>query len=478
MAMAEKPKILVVFQHTPKGLIDWPRLDFDYEKRIDELLDKLQNSCPNVDFISAVVHNMEEAKNLATRSNEFDGVLVYLLGGLTGAPHPIFESGKPVVMAYDLYGGAGEFLFDIGWARTRGFPVVGVSSSNFEDVVKALKLFKVIKRLSKARIILITSKDSPEYWSVKEVPDASFREIYGTKKYGGSGETFNIQGQIDRIKRLFGIEVIRMSYEEINAHYASIPEQEAEVLADKWIGEALRIVEPTHDEIVKSARLYLGIKKAMGEKKADAFTIDCYAQFHKLAAYPCMSMFQLNNEGLTGICEADLSSAITQLLLRYLTEEMSGEPRPGFVNDPVVDLATGRIIYAHCLASNKCFGPKGPANPYIIRSHAESRAGVAVQSLLPSGNKVTSVQVHFMREPPLMVMHQGETIGNEDVEEACRTKLVAKADVGRIMENWNKKGGWVFPAQWHRVTIFGDWRKQLIDLAILMGIEIFEEDKD
>ena len=476
--MAEKPKILVVFQHTPKGLIDWPRSDFDYEKRIGELTKRLEDSCPDVDFTTAVVHNMEGAKNLVKRSNEFDGFLVYLLGGLTGTPHPIFESGKPAVLAYDLYGGAGEFLFDIGWARARGFPVVGACSSNFEDVIKAVKLFKVVKRLSRAKIILVTSKDSPDYWSVKEVPDTSFREIYGTKKYGGSGETFNMQGQIDRIRKLFGTEVIRMSYEEINAYHASIPEREAEVLADRWMGEALRVVEPTRDEIVKSARMYLGVKKAMEERKADAFAIDCYAQFHKLAAYPCMSLFQLNNEGLTGTCEADLSSAMTQLLLRYLTEEMSGEPRPGFVNDPIVDPAAGRIIYAHCLASNKCFGPRGPANPYIIRSHAESRAGVAVQSLLPSGNKVTSVQVHFMREPPLMVMHQGETVGNEDAEEACRTKLVAKADVDKIMDNWNKKGGWVFPAQWHRVTIFGDWRKQLIDLAILMGMETFEEDKN
>jgi len=479
MVISKKPKILLVFQHLPRGIITWPRVDFNYEKRIDELVKKFKNFCSDIDFTIAVAHDIEESKNLINRSKEFDGFLVYLLGGLAGVPLPIFESGKPVILVYDLYGGA-EFLFDIGWARAKGFPVVGVCSSNFENVIKAVKLFKVIKRLSESKIILVTNKDKPEYWHAKNVRvrEKFFREVYGTRKYGGCGETFNIQGQIDRIKKLFGTKVIRMSCEEINTYYTSIPEEEAEVLADRWINEALRIIEPTRDEIVKSARMYLGIKKAMKEKKADAFTIDCFGLLHKLAAYPCMALFQLNNEGLTGVCEADLSSTITQLLLRYLTEEITGEPRPGFVNDPVVDPTARRIIYAHCVASNKCFGPRGSANPYIIRSHAESRAGVAIQSLLPSGYKVTSVQIHFMRDPPLMVMHQAETIGNEDAEEGCRTKLVAKANVDKIINNWNRKGGWVFPAQWHRVTIFGDWRKQLINLAILMGMEVFEEDKD
>ncbi len=469
-----KPKILLVFTHRQKGICAWPRADFDYEKRKEELTKKLEYGCPSVDFVPATACSIEEAKDLVERSDEFDGFLVYLLGLITAAPATIVKSGKPVLLIDDLYGGSGEFLLTFGWARKKKFPVVGVGSSDLGDVVKAAKLFKVKKQLNEAKIILITSKDTPEY---KQTLPSEFKELFGTKEFGGSGEEFNIQGQIDRIKKIFGAEVIRMRNEELNDYYESIPEQEAEVLADKWINEALRVVEPTRDEIVKSARMYLGIKKAMGEKKADAITIDCYRHFHELAAYPCMAYFQLNNEGLTGICEADLSSTITQLLLRYLTEEMTGSPRPGFVNDPVVNLASGRIIYAHCSANNKVFGPSGPTNPYVIRSHAETRKGVAPQSLMPSGEKVTTVQIHFMSEPPVMVIHRGRTITNEDVEEACRTKLVTEVNAEKIMRNWNRKDGWVFPANWHRVTIYGDFGEQLIDLANLMGMEVFEEDK-
>ena len=31
--------------------------------------------------------------------------------------------------------------------------------------------------------------------------------------------------------------------------------------------------------------------------------------------------------------------------------------RPGFISDPVIDTSKRQIIYAHCVASNRAFGP-------------------------------------------------------------------------------------------------------------------------
>jgi len=36
--------------------------------------------------------------------------------------------------------------------------------------------------------------------------------------------------------------------------------------------------------------------------------------------------------------------------------------RPGYISDPVMDSAKRQIIYAHCVAANKAFGPQGQAN--------------------------------------------------------------------------------------------------------------------
>lgn len=59
--------------------------------------------------------------------------------------------------------------------------------------------------------------------------------------------------------------------------------------------------------------------------------------------------------------------------------------RPGFISDLVIDLAKNRIIYAHCVAPTKVFGPNGTANPFHLRDHSEDRKGAAIRALLPLG---------------------------------------------------------------------------------------------
>ncbi|MCD6593895.1 hypothetical protein J7L00_07450, partial [Candidatus Bathyarchaeota archaeon] len=329
----------------------------------------------------------------------------------------------------------GGFLRAFSMAKRKNLPVVGVASSNMNDAIDAIRLLGVIKMLKNSRILDITDRD---------ISDIS-----------------------KKIKDAFGIRVIRMTSDELNAYYEKTDEAEAEKIADKWIREALKVIEPTREEIVKSARMYLALKRAMQDSDADAVTIDCLNLYYggKLPAYPCLALFQLNNEGSTGVCEADLNSTITQLMMRYLTG------RPGYVSDPVIDTTSNQIIYVHCVASNRVYGPNGLSNPYIIRSHSEDRKGAAVQSLMPLGETVTTLRINV--EAKAMCIHQGITVANIEDDRACRTKLAAETDAERILENWNAEVDF----GWHRVTLYGDWRRQAINLARLLGLKIIEEDR-
>jgi len=151
--------------------------------------------------------------------------------------------------------------------------------------------------------------------------------------------------------------------------------------------------------------------------------------------------------------------------MRYLTG------RPGYVSDPVIDTAANQIIYAHCVATNKVYGPDGISNPYIIRSHSEDRKGASVQSLMPLGETVTTVKIKVSEKA--LCIHQGKTVANIEEDKACRTKLAVEADVQKILENWNMKVNF----GWHRVTFYGNWRKHAMNLAALLGMKIIEEDK-
>jgi L-fucose isomerase-like protein len=359
--------------------------------------------------------------------------VVYLVGIWTGAARKIAASGKPVLLVDDLFAGSGEFLIEYARALREGYRVAGVSSSRFEDVVEAVRCFECIKKLRSCTILDVT--DSKGFW-----------------------------GDPNVIKELFGTEVRKINSPEINQAYQQADRIQGDRWAKQWIENAQRVVEPTREEIKKSGAMYVALLDLLSKYQAQAITIDCLGLFYggKLPAYPCLGFFQLNNDGQVGACEGDLPSTMMMLLMTNLVG------RPGYISDPVIDTSKNQIIYAHCVATNKVFGPKGPSNPYCIRNHSEDRKGAAVQSLMPAGELTTSIELNTDRRE--IVMHQATTVGNVEEDKACRTKLAAevRGDIDKLMTEWDRFG-------WHRVTFFGDHRKAVETICALLGIKIVRE---
>ena len=67
--------------------------------------------------------------------------------------------------------------------------------------------------------------------------------------------------------------------------------------------------------------------------------------------------------------------------------------RPGYISDPVIDTSKRQIIYAHCVAPNKVFGPEGETNPFRIMTHSEDRNGASVRSILPVNYMTTTLEI-------------------------------------------------------------------------------------
>jgi L-fucose isomerase-like protein len=210
--------------------------------------------------------------------------------------------------------------------------------------------------------------------------------------------------------------------------------------------------------------MYVALLDLLARYKAQAITIDCLSLFYggKLPAYPCLGFFQLNNDGKVGACEGDLPSTMMMLLMTNLVG------RPGYISDPVLDTSKNEIIYAHCVATNRVFGPQGISNPYRIRNHSEDRKGAAVQSLMPAGEMTTSIEFNSDRKD--IVMHQAKSVGNVEEDKACRTKLAAEVigDINKLMTEWDRFG-------WHRVTVFGDHKKAVETVSTLLGIKVVPE---
>jgi len=475
-----KAKVRLLFTHVPSTGPIWPNIGYDFERRKKELIEKLSQAAPNVELLPATAQNPEEAKKILDAdpqagAPQADGYLVYMLGLWTGAPQVIGASGRPTIFVDDLYGGSGEFLIAYAAARRAKQKVAGVSSSRFGDVAEAVRCFEILKKPGKSVDDFLAACEAARRKGTKPVGDMSCPEdplktvsvdeclkrlkssviLVVGRDPGGEGKA---------IEEIFGTKVVPLSHAQLHEAYTKIDRDEAAQWADRWINQAAKVIEPKREEIEKSGAMYLAMCGLMKQHNAQAISINCLGGFYagQIKAYPCLGFFQLNNDGQVGACEADLQSTITMLALGYLTG------RPGYISDPVIDTSKNQIIYAHCVAPNKVFGPEGPANPYHIRSHSEDRQGAVVRSLMPLGHMTTTVEINLGRRE--MIFHQGKSVENIDQDMACRSKLAVevKGDIDKLLSYWDQWG-------WHRVTFYGDLKGPVEEISKALGLKMVIE---
>ena len=417
-----KAKVRLVFSHPAAGVQGWPNLGYDFEGRKRDLAARLREACSNTEFLVAPVpRTAEDTERILAADREVDGYVLYLLGLPSSPVGPLTASGRPVVVVNDLYGG--------GIGTMRGPRVALVSSSSFDDVAQAVRSFEYLKRLRSAILLDVVERAPAEAKAIEE--------SFGTKT------------------QVVAAAVLNRAYDEADPG-------ESNKWAESWIRTADRVIEPSPDEIGRSGRMYVAMRNLMKERGAQAIAIDCLTLFYggKMPAYPCLGFYQLNNEGAVGACEADLQSTITMLAMSIATG------RPGYISDPVIDTSTGQIVYAHCVAPTRVFGPRGPASPYHIRDHSEDRKGASIRSLMPLGHVVTSLK--FVPSQKVVVMHTAKTVANLDDDKACRTKLAADIpNPQKMLEEWSQG--------WHRVTVYGDYRGRVRLLGQLLGFNVVEE---
>ena len=97
----------------------------------------------------------------------------------------------------------------------------------------------------------------------------------------------------------------------------------------------------------------------------------------------CFSFSKLNDLGFVGGCEGDIDSTLTMLLFDYAFHI------PGFISDPVPDLAKNALLHFHCTSSTKMDGPCGKRLPFRIRDQTDSRGGAALEVQHRVGQAVT-----------------------------------------------------------------------------------------
>jgi hypothetical protein len=419
-----------IYLSRPTGEID----------KFNRYLANVEYKLGDVKFIGGDVVPPTEVDQVLPKLAEADGVLLFHLSAHGGdaplaAMTKIVEVGLPTVVFSQPFSGHGWMYFPI-WQK-QGKKVVLLPSSDWSDLEKAAMLLRVKPHLAQTRILVV-------------------RGPQGT----------DAACSAEQVKAKLGVEMIPVTVEETLKAHAAVSLKDAEAEAQQyWISKARKIVEPTKDEIINSARFYLATKNLMMEKGAQAVTSsNCMGE----PAKGCLTYSKLNDLGLVGACEGDMDSTLTMLIFRYAFGV------PGFISDPVFDTASNALIHFHCTAATKMAGPKSKRLPFTIRTQTDSDRGVSLAVEMPLGQTVTCAKFVNL---DTMVISTGEIFKVTQDELGCRTQFWTKVKDARSMfRNWGAgviEGGVM--TLLHRAVFFGDHFRSIQDLSSLMQFKVVEE---
>jgi hypothetical protein len=472
-----RPRIRVIYSlHAEKQPgPDWPNVGFDFVPHMERISAALAQGCPDFEFLTAMASGEEQAKKIleADAASNIDGYVVYQMNCWNRVVHTIAASGKPTLYADFQFGGSGGFLvYTAGFMRAT-MPNLGfVASSKMDDLIAAAKCFDAVKQGGSASGFAAATAQvrmarTPKPGDLACKPDAlkvlssadclakmrASKILAVRNQESGPGDPY------------MEIPLEHVAFSEVNAAWEKADKDEASAVADRWEKTAALVEGVSRETLDTSAAMYLGMKDVLKQHEANAITINCLGGFYggHIHAYPCLGFHELANEGLIGACECDVRSTATMTAFTAMTQG-----RPGYISDPVMDTAKRQIIYAHCVASNRAFGPEGDTNPFQILTHSEDRQGASVRSVLPLGYMTTTLEVSPERKE--ILFHQGKAVGNDPDDRACRTKLCAEpvGDMEKLFTQWDQWG-------WHRVTFYGDLKESVYALADAMEYKVVEE---
>ena len=412
--------------------------------RFDAYLAGIEKKMGDVQFVGGEVVPPAAAADVAAKAKDADAILMFHLSGHGGgAPDKgmsqILDTGLPAAVFTQPFSGHGWMYFPM-WQKA-GKRVILLPSSDWSELDRAVRLLRVPAKMKQTRLIAV---GQPKGTRAATIPD--------------------------EVKKALGAEMLVWPNEKIVAAHAAVPIEAAEAEAQAyWLSQARKIVEPTRDEIINSARMYLAVRDLMIQERAQAITSShCMGT----PAKGCLTFSKLNDLGKVGACEGDVDSTLTMLLFLYAFGV------PGFITDPVFDTAENALIHFHCTSATKMDGPAGKRLPFVIRDQSDSEQGVALEVENRLNQEVTCAK--FVNLDTLL-LSTGTIYKVTTDELACRTQFWTKVeDADAFYHNWG--AGLIGPdavhhtmALLHRVVFYGNHMKDMERLGHLMGFKVVRE---
>ncbi len=467
--MTKNAKIHVVFLSAglPVGFAAYAKHHPDVRiMQNADVLASIRDQCNGVTFVGDTepVKPEEAISNAREQKDDLDGLLVF-----GPPPDDLISVGLPMVAVERPLAGCTTVPFHAykeSQVLTSFLPAhrdkdPEVYARRMEDIAGKISLIATLAKMRHLRVLVVTDQPTLGYFEPMPLQTETTREEYE-------------EVYLNNLTEALGTEFVPVPQKALlDEKMQTVDEAEARQVAEKWIEEAIALRGTNEAEVVRSAKLYLGMKELMDEYDCGAITTEGYGWpplGYDAGPSQGLPTSQLCTEGIVAASETLTDCLLTQQLGFYITGSA------GLLGDYTIDPLSDTAIIAHCEGTFKPYGDERRA-PYLIRNLPfveENTGGACVQINYPIGETVTVAKIGTHGKK--LSVFTGETVSGEELfpywdDVLGRNKLAVRTDAAALLENvdWKTFGN-------HRTAFFGDHRQEFKDLAKLLGYEVVEKD--
>ncbi len=149
-----------------------------------------------------------------------------------------------------------------------------------------------------------------------------------------------------KLVRLFdGLEIARLhEYDEVKSLAEAVSTDAAAERVRKLKEGAKAIAPEAESLLTVNARFSIAYEQFIAKYGYDAIAVSCWPKFQNDYRFSvCAVLAELNDQGIPAACEGDLTSAISMLLLKYISDDT-----PTLMDMSAFDIKDDSVLLWHC----------------------------------------------------------------------------------------------------------------------------------
>lgn len=269
----------------------------------------------------------------------------------------------------------------------------------------------------------------------------------------------------EKLRSKYGFEVVKIPYKDIFTYMDEVDEDEARSLSDK-LAAGSQETKVKSDFLINDLKYYLAARRMMAFYGCNAFTTSCVELCRsripqKRKFVPCITHSLLKDEGYPSGCEEDLNALLAMTMMMYTAQ------RPAFMGNPLYE-NDEMITLHHSVPCLKMNGFESKDMAYSIYSFTGQGFGGKIQIDFAEneGRKVTIGRFDPTGEK--LLLKTGDVMKSDYTDFYCSPYYYIQVDDARkYLHNIMNFGH-------HQVLIFGDYMKQMKEIAALLDFQIVE----